>query len=293
MGARFGTAGNPTFMRDKGRPADAVKALAGLGLTAYEYEAVRGIRISEQACDEVKREAQRFDVKVSLHAPYYVNLASDDDVVWRASLERIRSSLRAAYRMGASPVVVHVGYYGTNPDHALERIEAAIGLLAKENLGPKLGIETMGRLSQVGTLEEVISLCQRFPSFAEPVIDWGHLEARTQGAMRTTDQVLSVLQTVWDKLGRTALDCLHSHYSKMEFSKSGEVKHHDMSEPAFYPDFDEVARAFVLMRASSPTFIAETSALEQDALKMKDIYGTLERTHSNSMAAGGFGVMSK
>ncbi|MGC8601172.1 MAG: TIM barrel protein [Thermoprotei archaeon] len=272
MGARFGTAGIPRDYR--GKTPGVMSYLASRGLYAFEYEAVRGVRISDDEATLLGEEARKYGIKLSMHAPYYVNLGSNDDKIWRESLSRVSQAMRALEIAKGTIVVVHPGYYGESPEDALRNVIKAISSL-EGKWHVKIGIETMGRLSQIGSLEEVVAISLSFPSFVVPVIDWAHLEARSLGHMRTKDDAIAVLNYLDERLDEQDISTLHCHFSKMEFSRSGEVRHHDLEEQGFYPDFQPVAEAFVELGISDPTFISETSSSERDAITMKRIFEAL------------------
>ncbi len=284
--ARFGTAGIPNGY--KGRTSGVVAFLASMGLDAFEYEAVRGVRISDEESRALGEQARAHGVKLSMHAPYYVNLGSSDPRVWEESLNRVRQALHALEVAGGDVVVVHPGYYGNSPNEAIANVIK--GISALEGQGRvKLGLETMGRLSQIGSLEEVVDISTSFPSFVVPVIDWAHLEARSLGHMRSKKDVESVLDYLDRRLSNRELSELHCHFSKMEFSSRGEVRHHNLDEKGFYPDFSVVAETFIERGHPSPTFIAETSNSANDALAMKGIFSHLSRvtqTRSYLVALG-------
>ncbi|MFP3220111.1 MAG: TIM barrel protein [Candidatus Marsarchaeota archaeon] len=274
MEARFGPAGKPREYR--GKSPEVIAYLAKEGLNAYEYEAVRGVKLSSSDAKKMKELAEALDVKLSIHAPYYVNLGSQDESIWEESLNRVRAAMEAAELMGATVVVVHPGYYGNSRQKALERVEKAIKELEKTRGGQeKIGLETMGRLAQIGSLEEVASISSKFPGLVVPVVDWAHLEARSQGRMRTEEDALAVLRFLRDQIGTRALEHLHCHFSKMEFSARGEIRHHDLGDAGFYPDFSTVASAVMRAGLHSITFIAETAALDKDALLMKETFAKL------------------
>ncbi len=272
MKARFGTAGIPSEY--KGKTSGVAAFVASLGLDAFEYEAVRGVRISDEEAKTLGEQARKHGVKLSMHAPYYVNLGSSDPKIWQESLQRVRQALHATEVAGGEVVVVHPGYYGSSPNEAIANVIKAISSLQGQG-HVKLGLETMGRLSQIGSLEEVADFCTSFPSFVIPVIDWAHLEARSLGHMRSKEDVERVLDYLDRRLGDREMTELHCHFSKMEFSSRGELRHHNLDEEGFYPDFSVVAEVFVKRGHPSPTFIAETSNTAKDALTMKETFSRL------------------
>jgi deoxyribonuclease-4 len=137
------------------------------------------------------------------------------------------------------------------------------------NINVKLGPETMGRISQFGSLDEIISLCENLDNI-QPVIDWAHLHARDRGRFKTIDDYRKVLIEIENRLGSNELKNLHCHFTKIEFTDKGEKCHHTLDEKDYGPDFEmlaEVIKEFNL----SPVIISESPILDVDAIKMKEI----------------------
>ncbi len=271
---RFGPAGKPLGF--KGAMERVPEYLASLGLDALEYEAVRGVRISEAKARRLGEEARKYDVKLSMHAPYYINLASPDDSVVERSLGRLRDAMIASDWMGAYAVVFHPGYYKGNetPRQALERVIRALQALEEELEGkvstPELAPETTGKSSQVGSVEEVIEICRNLKR-CRPAVDWAHLHARSEGAfVRSVDEVIGVIEQIERELGSRAVRPLHTHFSKIEYGRGGEREHHTLAEEEYGPDWRIVCRAY-LETGIDAVIISESPILDKDALVMKRI----------------------
>jgi len=197
---RFGTAGNPIGY--KGPTEEVPFFLIEKGLDAYEYQAVRGVRIKEEKARILGENAKKCDVLLSLHAPYYINLSSDKKTTYEQSKKRLFDALKAAHWMGARLVVFHPGYYGEkNPEEALkmciDALKEVLENAEREGITDVLlGPETTGKTSQLGTLEEVINMCEEIPRTV-PVIDWAHIHARNQGCIagrEDYEKILSLLE---------------------------------------------------------------------------------------------------
>ncbi len=274
MRVRFGPAGRP--LNYKG-PTEGIPRYLRVeeGLDAFEYQAVRGVRIREEAARKLGDEARRYDVALTLHAPYAINLCSSKQATVEASIKRLVESSVAASWMGARLVVFHPGYYGNlSPNEALSRCISALKRVAEEldTLNIKevlLGPETMGKLSQVGSLEEVVAMCQAV-TICRPVIDWAHLYARSQGGLKTKEEFRKVLEYIELNLGSEYIENLHCHYTKVEFGKRGERKHRTLEEEGYGPDFELLAEVIV-EGGFSLTIISESPLLDKDAIKMKAI----------------------
>ncbi|MEB3859923.1 MAG: deoxyribonuclease IV [Desulfurococcales archaeon] len=269
---RYGPAGKPITYKG---PMELVPGyLREIGLDAFEYEAVRGVRISEEKARELGSNAESNDVLVSMHAPYYVNLSSPDRSVWEKSVKRIVEALIAAEWMGAYVVVVHTGYYKGNKSRREALKRAVEGYLKVWEEAPswvrrpELSPELMGKTSQLGDLEEVVAICQQVDR-CRPTIDWAHLHARFEGrAVRSVDEILEAIEFIEKNLGREAVSPLHTHFSKIEYGRGGERMHHTLSEEKYGPEWSIVCKAY-REAGIDGVIISESPILEKDAIFMK------------------------
>ncbi len=270
---RFGPAGKPVDY--KGPMEGVPRFLRDIGLDAFEYEAVRGVRISRDKALKLREEAERNDVLMSMHAPYYVNLASPDVDTWRKSIKRIYESMLAAEWIGAYVVVIHPGYYkGTSSrEEALNRIidgfREVIDLLPGWVKKPSLSPETMGKTSQVGDVEEVVYICREVGR-CKPTIDWAHLYARYEGKyVESVDDVVNVIEYIEKELGKEAISPLHTHFSRIEYGRGGERMHHTLEEREYGPEWEVVCMAY-RDTGIDAVIISESPVLEKDAIKMRN-----------------------
>jgi deoxyribonuclease-4 len=268
----FGPAGKPIGLKS----ADILRApsfLREMGLNAMEYEAVRGVNIREDKARAFGGEARANGIKLSLHAPYYINLAGRRDVVER-SIKNLNASIEASHWMSAYVVVFHPGYYKDAPSRreALRKVIENLKLVAeyREQINARevwLGPETTGKTSQVGDLEEVLEIALSVEG-TRPVVDFAHLYARSSGKFITSkEHVLHVIDLIEKRVGEWALKPLHVHFSKIEYGKGGEREHHNLSEGGYGPDFTHLCSALCEVGVDA-VIISESPVLEQDALVM-------------------------
>ena len=146
----------------------------------------------------------------------------------------------------------------------LSRTAEAVG-----NTTVRIGLETMGKINQLGTLEEVIDLCKIAPCFA-PVVDFGHMHARELGARFTDcDSYRAVFDRIACSLGDEAAKHLHCHFSKIKHTKAGEKHHLTFADDGFGPFFEPLAEAIV-KEGVCPCIICESAGtMAEDALYMK------------------------
>ena len=271
---RFGPAGNSASFT--GKTVDIPEYVAKMGLNAYEYQCGRGVRVNTAAVTELGRKAKEMDIALSLHAPYYISLSSLEEEKRDASVGYILQSAQAARLMGATRIIVHSGSCAKiSRSDALE--------LAKDTLGKALAAldeagygdmtvcpETMGKVNQLGNLEEVMELCS-IDERLIPCIDFGHLNARDLGAFKSFEDYKKVFECVENRLGIDRLRRFHSHFSKIEYSAGGEKKHLTFEDTVYGPDFEPVAE-LTLQKGAYPTFICESDGTQaEDAARMRSI----------------------
>ena len=281
---RFGPAGVPPMFRLLGATmTDVPKLLHEEGLDAFEYQASRWGPKPQMKIEDAKKlgaEAKKNDVRLSMHGSYFVNLSGKKEVV-EASKRRLIACATAADWMDAYVVVFHTGFYGKfEKDYSLKTCIAALKEISSEmkalGLKAKLGPETMGKKSQVGTIDEILTICQEVDR-TQLVIDWGHLHALHQGALNKVEDFRAIAEKVELKLGTEALRNMHCHFSKIEFSSQGEKCHHTLDEERYGPEFRLLAEVIVDF-GLHPTMICESPILDVDARKMKETLKEIIRT---------------
>jgi len=275
---RFGPAGVPPgFKALKATLMDVPRLLREEGLDAFEYQAVRwGVKpqIRRDDAEKFGLKAKETDVLLSLHASYFINLCGDKETV-EASKARLVACATAAQWMQAQTVVFHPGFYGKKtPKEAfancLEALKDVVERLKSLGIGNvKLGPETMGKLTQLGSLEEVLALCEKVEQ-TQPVIDWAHLHAREKGLFKTVEDFRRVVETIEKRLGTESVKNIHCHFTKVEFTEKGEKCHHTLDEAEYGPDFALLAKVIAEFKLT-PVIISESPVLDVDAIKMRDI----------------------
>ena len=283
MSARFGTGGNCKDFYDAGNKSSVqiFNWLSGHGLDLYEYQAGRGIKCSAATACSIKEEAQKYSIALTIHAPYYISLSSENEEKRHNSVSYILQSLKFANSVGAKKIVVHAGGVGKlTRSEALELSKLTLSnaaAAAYENKldGIKIGLETMGKENQLGTLVEIVELCKLDKIFI-PVIDFGHLYARSIGKnLLHINDYMRVFEFIEKELGTHTVKNLHCHFSKIEYTKKGEKNHLKLSDDGFGPDYEQFIEAIVKADIS-PDVICETAGtMTADAKTMKDRYALL------------------
>ena len=276
----FGPGGNSDAFRKAGFSStlDAPAWIAAQGLNAYEYEAGNGLSAGEAMLSRIGSQAATHGVKMSYHAPYFISLSGIDPEKRLKSVNYIRQSLDAAALLGADTIVVHTGSAAKITREEAMRLAADTlvkTLDAVDTHGVKIGLETMGKINQLGTLEEVLELCRIDKAFV-PVVEFGHLNARNLGgAFVTKDDYLRVFDSISTVLGAEVAKNLHCHFSMIEWTGSGEKKHLTFEGRDFGPDYEPLMEV-IAENGLSPTIICESAGTQSDdALSMKKYYDSL------------------
>lgn len=278
MSAKFGPAGNAESFPYKSS-VDAPRWLGELGLDCYEYQCGKGVRVKEDTAVALGRQAQEHDISLSLHAPYFINLANPDPESQEKTIGYITSSCLVADQMGATRVVIHSGALMKRTREeamniALPFLKEIVAVCQDQGFGHiTLCPETMGKINQLGDLDEVLRLCQVHESLI-PCVDFGHLYARSMGKDEGAEAVERMLSRMESELGADRASRFHSHFSHIEFTPNGGEKCHRTfdDDGGYGPAWEPLAQA-VAERGWSPTFICESAGTQaEDALTMKRIY---------------------
>lgn len=281
MRAFFGPGGNSDAFKVAGGKStiDAPRWLSSIGLDAYEYEAGNGIASSADTLIKIGEEARKYNIKVSFHTPYFISLSGVEEEKRLKSVNYIAQSLDAARLLGAKTIVVHTGSAAKITRDEAMRLAADTlikTLSSVDTYGIKIGLETMGKINQLGTLDEVLELC-RIDSAFVPVVDFGHMNARECGGVfNTKDDYLRVFDKIDRALGGEVASNLHCHFSKIEWTGAGEKKHLTFADTVYGPDFEPLVEA-VIQNSLTPTIISESAGTQSDdALAMKKYYEMLK-----------------
>lgn len=278
MSAKFGPGGNSEAFKLAGGKSSlqAPAFVKKIGLDAYEYEAGNGIVGSNEAFAALGIKAREHGIKMSFHTPYFISLSSTEKEKRDNSIEYIRRSAEVSDLLGAETMVVHCGSCAkidreTAMSYSAETLTGAALMLEDYGYNVKLGIETMGKINQLGTLSEVLRLCKISKRFV-PVVDFGHLNARDRGSLFAKDDFKRIFDEISSTLGGEYADNLHCHFSKIMFTEMGEKKHLTFEDEIYGPRFEPLAEAIVSLGVS-PTIICESAGTQSDdALYMKQVY---------------------
>ena len=274
----FGTAGTP-HTSATGSTVDGIKRVTELGLGCLEIEFVMGVHINEPTARQIANVAKNRNIRLSVHAPYFINLNSPEEAKVKASQERIMQSARAAALCGAGDVVFHAAFYmGEKVERVYENVKSRLAevleRMREEDLKVTLRPEIMGKNSQFGTIDEVFQLAADLDGVL-PCIDFAHWHARS-GKWNSYDEFTGILERIDKRLGKTALENMHIHIAGIDYGKSGEKSHLDLKDADL--KYEELLKALADYKVGG-FVICESPNLEEDAL-------LLQRTYNNMRAKG-------
>ncbi len=276
--ARFGPAGNSESFYTEGykHTEQAPAWVSSMGLDAFEYSFGRGVRLGEKKGALIAEQASEYGVAMSVHAPYFINLSVYSEERIESNWNYFRESAKGVLSLGGRRVVFHPGSASKiDRGEALQNAKRSLGEIMSRLDGEGLNSvtlcpETMGKLNQLGDLNEVIALCTLDERLV-PAIDFGHLHARSMGGLNSIEDYAKILDALASGLGFERVKNMHVHFSQLEYTAGGEKKHHNFGE-GFGPDFAPLAR-ICIERGFEPVFICESQGkMAEDAAAMKAIW---------------------
>lgn len=276
----FGPGGNSESFGKRKFPEQLPEYLASMGLNGYEIECGRGVRISEKSYNLLPGIAKENGIYLSLHAPYFISLSSESEETRLKSVDYILESARAAKKLGAEKIVVHSGSCSKMTREAatalaFDTLTKAQAALDENGLSDIIICpETMGKINQLGTLSEVLELCGVDERFL-PCVDFGHLNARTLGGIKSEADYAAILDEIENKLGHDRLRRFHVHFSRIMYTTGGEKMHLTFSDKEYGPEFEPLMEQFA-KRNLCPSIICESAGTQaEDAAEMKRYYESL------------------
>lgn len=278
---KFGPSGNSEsfYLEGYTHTEEAAKYVKERGLDCFEYSFGRGVRMSEEKAVSIRRAFEAQGVEISLHAPYFINFANPSDEMAAKSYDYVLQSGNMARLMGAKRVVFHPAAQG-KADRAdavaltKERLKILRDYIYMNDLQEiKFCPETMGKLAQIGTVEEIAEFCAIDTVFT-PCVDFGHVNAREGGSLKTKEDYLSLLNIFTDRLGVERMRDFHVHFSKIMYSAKGEIKHLTFADEVYGPEFAPLAAA-LKQTGLQPYIVCESDGTQaEDAAEMKKIYNS-------------------
>ena len=256
--------------------------LTDIGLTAFEYQCGRGVKISTDSAGEWAKVMSEKNIRISMHAPYFISMSSVEEEKRLNSVKYILQTATALDAMGGKRMIFHPGSCGKiTRQEALHKAMDTMSLMVQslDDNGFSHMIpcpETMGKVNQLGNLDEVLSLCTVDKRII-PCIDFGHLNARDGGWIKGKDDYKRIIDRIAETLQDDRYKIFHSHFSKIEYTTGGEKRHLTFEDKVFGPEFEPLMDV-VYENNLTPVFICESAGTQtEDALSMKNYLESLYR----------------
>lgn len=276
---KFGPSGNSeSFLSEKHKGTeDAAKWCKDRGLDYYEYSFGRGVNMSDEKAVIIGNAFKEQGVGLSVHAPYFINFATTEEEKAENSYNYVLSSAKMMRLMQGDRVIFHPASQGkATRDWAVNKTVERLKILRDKiyALGfedMKFCPETMGKLGQIGTIEEIVEFCKIDKCYL-PTVDFGHVNAREGGSLNTVQDYQKRLEYMIEHLGYEKIKHFHVHFSKIQYSAKGEVRHLTFTDDVYGPDFEPLAIALKNLKLE-PVIICESAGTQaEDAKEMKNIY---------------------
>lgn len=277
---KFGVAGNSDSFYEEGKKHtyQAADWCRKRNLDLFEYSFGHGVNMTFDTASLIRKSFEASNISLSSHAPYYINMANEDKSMIDKSINLILSTMEKSLQMGSKRVVVHPASQGK-----MTRNKARILMLDNiRYLSDKLlefpfsnGLilcwETMGKVGQMGTVDEIIEICEIRDNFY-PCIDFGHINAREQGILNKPNMYNTIIEKLHENIDNIKFLNMHIHFSKIQFSSKGEVKHLTFKDDIYGPNFEPLADLIVKYNLQ-PWIVCESDGTQaEDAIIMKNIY---------------------
>lgn len=276
---KFGPSGNCESFYAEGysHTEESAKFVKGRGLDCFEYSFGRGVRMTDEKAASIGAAFEKEGVEISAHAPYFINFANPDDEMAEKSYGYVLDTACVLKKMGGKRVVFHPAAQGkATREEAValteKRLQVLRDLIYENGLEDMIFCpETMGKLAQIGTVEEIVRFCKIDPVFV-PCVDFGHINAREQGSLKTVEDYKNRLQYMIDELGYERMKHFHVHFSKIMYSVKGEIKHLTFEDEVYGPEFEPLAAAIKELKLE-PYIVSESAGTQaEDAKYMKNAY---------------------
>ncbi len=276
---KFGPSGNSESFYAAGysHTEDSAKFVKERGLDCFEYSFGRGVRMTDAKALSIGRAFADAGVEISVHAPYYINFANPEEENAEKSYNYVLESGRVLKLMGGKRCVFHSATQGkAERGEAVRLTEDRLKILFDRIYAAGLNDlyfcpETMGKLAQIGTLEEIVRFC-KIDAVYLPAVDFGHLNAREQGSLKTVSDYKERLEYMISELGYERVKNFHVHFSKIQYSEKGEVRHLTFEDSVYGPDFAPLAKALKELKLE-PYIVSESAGTQaEDAMEMKRVY---------------------
>ena len=276
---KFGPSGNSESFYAAGyeHTEESAAFVKERGLDCFEYSFGRGVRMTQEKARSIGNAFRENDVEISAHAPYFINFANPDDEMAAKSYGYVLDTAKVLRHMGGKRIVFHPAAQGKDSrdaavERTIERLKVLRDYIYLNGMQDMMFCpETMGKLAQIGTVEEVTAFCGIDPVFT-PCVDFGHVNAYGHGCLKTSADYRERLTYMIDRLGFERMQHFHIHFSKIQYGAKGEIKHLTFADDVFGPEFEPLAEVLHELKLE-PYVVSESAGTQlEDAVEMKRVY---------------------
>lgn len=275
----FGPSGNSLSFYEEGHKSslETPKWVKDRGLELFEYSFGQGYRMNSETAQKIGEEFKNHGIEISIHAPYFINFANPDPIMYEKSLGYVRTGIKFMNTLKADRFIFHAGSCGKETREnayalMIERFREFMPDFEQELSGNQvLCPETMGKNMQIGTWKEIIDLCT-ISNKLIPTFDFGHINALTQGSLKSVEDYQRIFDYSFEKLGEDRTKNAHIHFSKIEFGNKGEIRHLTFEDNIYGPDFDPLAECLVKNNLACHVICESNGTMAEDAIAMKNAY---------------------
>lgn len=247
------------------------------GLDLFEYSFGQGYRMNTEKAVEIGEKFKEYGIEMSIHAPYFINFANPDPTMYEKSLGYIKTGIKFMKAFEAKRMVFHSGSCGkASREDAIalmtERFKEFMPEL-EEELGEDMYIcpETMGKSMQIGTYKEIVDLCTLSDKLL-PTFDFGHINALTQGTLKTAEDFQKIIDYSFEKLGVFRTKNAQVHFSKIQYGEKGEIRHLTFDDSVYGPNFEPLCEVLIKNDMSCHIICESSGTQAEDSVIMKNIY---------------------
>ena len=225
----FGTGGFPHTTKGKRSVITAMERIKELGLDAMELEFTHSVWMKPEVAQDVNNHRKKLGLELSVHGPYYVNLAAETRPKQHASMSYVIKAAKLGALAGAHSVTFHpASYLKRLPEEVYQIVKKNLKDMLKEMKKKKINInlspELTGKKLQFGDLNELIRLAKELNGL-NFCIDFSHKHARSDGKFNSYDEFSEIFEDILNNLGEKYLKDMHIHVSGIEYTQRGESNH--------------------------------------------------------------------
>ena len=275
----FGPSGNSENFFEAGLKTSEQSAVwvKNMGLDAFEYSFGRGVLMSEEKAVSIGKAFLENNVKISVHAPYYINFANPDAEMIDKSIGYVIKSAEMVRLMQGNRIIIHPATQGKDSREqayarSLDNFKRLTDVIYSTDMQDLLYCpETMGKMGQIGTIEEIVGIC-KIDKIYVPTVDFGHVNSREQGSLNTKEDYKERLSYMIAELGYDKMKHFHIHFSKIQYGAKGEIRHLNFDDEKYGPHFELLADALIDLNLEPVVICESAGQQDKDALYMKNYY---------------------